>query len=658
MAAQQRNRTVLASALAMLLLASAWPSALLGAPASNTPETAPSNQPFVTIEKGAVASPVDGTLKLRVTVAIDAETSYLESRLQLHRPTGRLIYQKTEIQHDVETGTVTFEYERALDDLDLKPGAYPIEVRVRSDSGEVREWIVPEELLVYDTEREPVPMVLLTRFGCALGSDPEGRFVNNPTATSRTRNEVDALSAYSVANADSSIGMLIAPVVLEEWRRVAEGYEYAGPEGLESVSSDSEVSQDHATTLSLLGTALQTGRLELLDVPYSDPDIVGLQVTGRLDDLGPQFERGLSAYFSAIESTPQPIAGTAEGYLPLGALAAVERRNAQAAIISTQSIAIDAEQSSGAVLAAGSDTVLLVVDDRASMALTSAEATSFARALFDWHLLSDEGAPIIVEVPLGAGSALTVAQLQECMAEVAKAPWIQIISPQEAAAAATGAVILRGELAVESDAPNGYWPEVADSRTKAQALGAATGASDPRAQVAGDASMLAQSRCWAGPDGSWSFADRGRAFAAAATRISDEVLDGVHIAAKDITLSGTRGEVPVSVVNQNEDDLTVTLKTVSDDLMVGDPETDIVTLRPSENLYSIPVDLGSSLSGTLRVQIWSDELLIDEQDVRVQASYLDRLAIIGGVTIVLVGMLLFIRRRVMRTSADTMDDES
>ena len=244
------------------------------------------------------------------------------------------------------------------------------------------------------------------------------------------------------------------------------------------------------------------------------------------------------------------------------------------------------------------------------------------------------------------------------MAEIAKAPWVEMISAQEAAEAATGTAILREDLAVESDAPAGYWPEVADSRVKAQALGAALGTSDPRTQVASDASMLAQSRCWAGPDGSWSFADRGRAFAAAATRVSDEVLDGVSIAAKDITLSGTKGEVPVSVINQNEGDLTVTLKTVSDDLVVDDAAADMVTLRPSENLYSIPVDLGSALSGTLRVQVWSDDLLIDEQDVRVQASYLDRLAIIGGVTIILVGMLLFIRRRVIRASADTMDDES
>jgi hypothetical protein len=231
-----------------------------------------------------------------------------------------------------------------------------------------------------------------------------------------------------------------------------------------------------------------------------------------------------------------------------------------------------------------------------------------------------------------------------------------MISTSDAAAIATETVPLRTELAIESDAPAGYWDQVDEARTKAQALLAAAGVNDSRAQAANDYSLTSQSRCWAGPDESWSFADRGRAYAAAAIRISDEVLDGVHIAAKDITLSGARGEVPVSIINPGQTDLKVTLKTASEDLVVGTAPADIVTLKPSENLFSVPVDLKSSLSGNLEIEVWSDELLIDEQSVRVRASYLDRLAIIGGVAIVLIVMLLYIRRRVLRAPADTMEN--
>ncbi len=368
-------------------------------------------------------------------------------------------------------------------------------------------------------------------------------------------------------------------------------------------------------------------------------------------------ERGLSAYLYAMETTPQPIAATAQGYLPRGALPPLESRATVAAVVSSASVETTEGLTSGAVMAEGSGVALLIVDDRASSALGSAQANAFARALFDWHLEANEGAPIVVDVPLGAGSSLSVTELQECMDEIDDAPWIEMTSAEDAAEEATGTTSLRTGLGVDSDAPPGYWAEVAESRTKAQALVAATGASDPRGQAANDASLLAQSRCWAGPDESWSFADRGRAFASAAIRASDSVLDGVTIAAKDITLSGARGEVPVSIVNQNETELTVTLKTGSDDLTLDAQPAEIVTLRPSENLFSIPVDLKSSLSGTLQIEVWSDELLVDERDVTVRASYLDRLAIIGGVAIVLIVMLLFIRRRVTRGSAANMDEE-
>lgn len=658
MPAPQRNRSLLALATTALLLLSMPPLGSFALPPLSSPEQTPAGEPYVTVSTRTPAVPPDGTLDLKITVEIDRETSYLESRVQLRGSSDQLIYQKTQIQHDVATGTAVFEYDRALEDLALEPGAYPLEMRVRSDSGEVREWLIEDELLVYDDEAEPAEMVILTRFGCSLGSDPEGRFVLDPSSASRTRNELDALAAYAVGHAESSTGLIISPAVLEEWERVAEGYQYVGSEGLVSVDSDSEVSQDHATTLSLLRTALDTGRLELLDVPYSDPDILGLSQTNRLDDLEPQFERGLSAYLASLDIAPLPVAATAEGLLPLGGLAVLEGRETFGAVVTTASIAIDGELSSGPALAAGSDVALLVVDGQASAALASADTRSLMRALFDRHLEEDSGGPVIVEVPLGAGASLTVEELEECMDDIHSAPWIRTVSTQQAVGAAQGSAILRSELDDTSDAPNGYWNEIAESRLHAQALLAAAGTNDSRAQAASDSSMLSQSRCWAGPDDSWVFADRGRAFAAAATRLSDETLDVVSIAAKDITLSGARGDVPVSIVNGGEDELTVTLKTLSDDLTVGGTETEIVTLHPSENLYSIPVDLKSALSGRLRVEVWSDELLIDEQDVTVSASYLDRLAIIGGVAIVLVGMLVFIRRRVLRASADTMEKKS
>ncbi len=84
----------------------------------------------------------------------------------------------------------------------------------------------------------------------------------------------------------------------------------------------------------------------------------------------------------------------------------------------------------------------------------------------------------------------------------------------------------------------------------------------------------------------------------------------------------------------------------------------MVRLSPGENYLTIPVDLQSSLSGGVHLRVFADDLLLDEASVTVRASYLDRLVIVGAVVILLTVLLFFIRRRVRRADADTIEGGS
>ena len=119
--------------LALVVAASVAPLAV-ASPVLTSSESAPGGRPFVTVDKRAVSVPVNGTFGVTVSVEIDKPTGYLESRLQLRNPGGRLIYQKTEVRNEVATGTASLAYSRELGDLDLDPGVYPLEIRVRSDA--------------------------------------------------------------------------------------------------------------------------------------------------------------------------------------------------------------------------------------------------------------------------------------------------------------------------------------------------------------------------------------------------------------------------------------------------------------------------------------------------------------------------------------------
>ena len=71
-------------------------------------------------------------------------------------------------------------------------------------------------------------------------------------------------------------------------------------------------------------------------------------------------------------------------------------------------------------------------------------------------------------------------------------------------------------------------------------------------------------------------------------------------------------------------------------------------------LPHLPVDLGNSLADELLVTVQAGDVTVAEASVRVQASYIDRLATVLMVVIVLAVLLVIIRRRVSRPVADTI----
>ncbi len=122
-----------------------------------------------------------------------------------------------------------------------------------------------------------------------------------------------------------------------------------------------------------------------------------------------------------------------------------------------------------------------------------------------------------------------------------------------------------------------------------------------------------------------------------------------------MTFAGKRGEVPVSITNTTKNTLEVVVRAAAsgDAQVVGSPLIKTV-LRPQETFVPIPVDMRSALSSKLKVEVLAGDVVLARTTVNVQASYLDRIAIIGGIVLVLGGLLIFIVRRVR--GAETADE--
>ncbi len=616
----------------------------------------------VSLDATAVAVPTDGAFSYDATVVLARPAPFLQARLRIRRPSGRLLYQKTFVKSNVPAGPVVFTFARTIADLDLRPDVYPVELSVLSEGNPPNAWEVPEALRVYDPASKPLRVAVVVKVSSPPAIDPEGRFVTDPGLETVARDEVVALANSILRDARLRATIAIAPELLQEWKAISSGYTYAGTAGLEKVGANTTVPTAYGGALQQLGLAVATGRLELLDVPYADPDIAGLSSTRRESDLEDHYRLGAAAYAASVDETASSGTFTARGCLTLAAAREATAHGMHYALVSTRYVRGTEETApAGAVTSPKIPLALLIPDAPLGAVLRSGTATSAVATMFERALkIADESSTALpVAIDVGPGRSNTVAGLVQRITPLLDQPWVTFVTAKTAAATAreNGDVTLARSANPPRNTPPGWWSSTSASRRYADALASVLGPGDPDGTTAVSDSLIAQSATWAGPDGKWALADRGRAFSAAALRRAQGILDAVSVSARDLTLSGSSGTVPFSITNDSGRPLTVVLRLTTQKLTLGSQSLREQMLLPAENYVTVPVELRSAAEGRLRLQVVADTLVIASTLVTVRASYLDRLAIVGAVAVVLGVMLFYIRRRVNRAEDEEEADD-
>ena len=182
------------------------------------------------LESSSVAVPLAGTFGYTAHVRLSEPASYLQTRLQVRHPTGKLVYQRTMVENSAPAGTMSYSFGRALDGLGLRPGAYPVTLSVSADmAGSTQETEVASDLLVYDVEvdcgtcsgggarpRQPPvgpPGSVCDRPGLARSRDSPRRRRPHRSAV--------------IGDPGARIVMGVPPVLLAEWKRLSGGYSLA-----------------------------------------------------------------------------------------------------------------------------------------------------------------------------------------------------------------------------------------------------------------------------------------------------------------------------------------------------------------------------------------------------------------------------------------------
>lgn len=616
------------------LVALALGITVLPVSATAAEQTVPAQSVGVAVVQPTPSVASSGVLRADVAVTLSAPAEYLEVRLRLKGPAGNLVYQKTEVRSNVGAGRIPVAYEYDLARLGLTSGSYPIEIRVLATGSEPT--FAESRLLVTDPAQTAVPVAVVLRLTGTPMTGPDGRMLRDPATDTRLRDDIAFIAQLATAR-NEPLALSLPPVLLEDLARVASGYETTA--GV-VVDAGAETPAGYRAALEDLRRAVSSGTVTLIATPYALPDAAGIQAIGGAgDDFGVHWTRGDALVFATLGSAASTGTVDLGATLTSAALASAAERGAGSVLAGPDALAsVEGSITAGVYRVTGSEVAIVCVADDVAAAVR--DETAFYDALFEHR----DGAGLVIALDIGPGGGshapTTIAHTLDWLG---RASWLRVT---DMAAATRGEAKAASLARAASGAPEGYWESVGTARQAAEAYALAAGPDDASGDAARRAVLVAESSLWAGADGSWAHAADGAAFAAHASAFVAERFALVRVDAKDVTLAGRRGEIPFTVVNGTDLPLTLTIVATPAHEGASAPSM-TVTLERADNYLTLPVDLGASFGDEYTIVARSGAMTVAGVKVAVRASYIDRLAVVGMVVVVLVVLLIYIRKRML-----------
>ena len=650
----RRAVALMVTALALLAVVSPARSA-----PSATTTTASPVPPTVALSASLVAStptvPTGGTFGYTAEVRLRERASYLQTVLEVFRPSGQLLFKRTRVANGVKPGTRRFSFERGLTDaLALEPGSYPVRLTVGADiAGSTVTTETTGTLRVYAKDGPRVRIALIARVTGSPMAAPDGRFAVDPATSTGAREAVGRISRRVLADGDARVTLAVPPVLLAEWRRLSGGYTLA--DGT-VVRPDSPVPVAYNSTLADLKAAIGTNRLELVSLGYSDPNLTDLANHGLAKDVGPQYDAGLSAVFQSLEVTPSAGTATAGGCVPPNAVGVLAEKGIRYVLVDPSCVRTGKRRPDSGVYSVSKEKLrALVGDNDAAAALGTGEPDLAVEHAFA-RLSRSPAQPLVLSIGIDGDSFTATDSIGAALSAFEAQPWIQLTNARSLRPPPGASKVRLAAGRSTPKAPKGFWKTVAKSSAYAGGYYAALGASDPGATNASQQSLVAEGSAWAAPNGAWASASRGLDFAQASLKTTQPVLDSVTVKVESITLSGSTGEIPITIVNGSEKTLNVQVKVTSTGgVRVGSTTTIPTTLPPQETYLEVPVEMQVGRPGKLAVEVSAGGLELARKSVTVRASQLDRLVTGGAVALALLTMLVFIVRRTRAAEAGSRD---
>jgi len=189
---------------------------------------------------------------------------------------------------------------------------YPLRAQLYSDFEPIADLTTS---IVYIDDRPQVPLnVALTAvLDAPLVLGPAGVFQDDALERALAPGGWLRTTVSALNDIPMPVTLAVSPILLEQLRAMADGYQVAEPGGLREIAADDGGARRAASVLERIGTVARRETTQLIALPYASPSIPVLAAAGLQEELERQLNRGRATVASILGAEPSPSLGWPPG---------------------------------------------------------------------------------------------------------------------------------------------------------------------------------------------------------------------------------------------------------------------------------------------------------------------------------------------------------
>lgn len=579
------------------------------------------------------------------------------------------LYRKSWRRYYVPPGGANLKFVKSISSLKLSEGAYPVRVFVLQRGVEVAQArttlaIVDEHAL---EDYRPLGVILVWPLHERARFNHKGIFVDNKIVEDSNTDinnpgvyyrHLTALAQYP----SIQITMAATPILIEQMAEMRKGYRVLRNGKVELKTGEAKEVKDVATVFDRYSELFSSEQMALLSTPYAFTSLPLLADSGWDRDARLQVVKGREAIMETFELDSLAPSIYLPGLsLTSDSIAYLAKEGIENTILSGKTFKriISAEEgdiyNSYRVQDTENNRITVIFrDDIASEAIGLEESEEATRGLMGRLAeiyLNNPGKQKIVAVVAEPGEQPSREKLENLYRNLQQATWIKTITLEDGIRLAppSSRPLMMLDIPIEDNYISvQYRKRLGSSRKAYEMFAQVVESSNPILKKLERELLISEGWDWT-HSSDLSTVNLGLDFVENIERVVKTELGKVRILSQgSIALSTLSGKIPIAVFNKADYSFRMIVKVESDNFSFSKGSSQMVELKPKENILSFNVTAYGPGTFPLKASILSDSDVVDQETFTIKAMSFTRTFFFVSVLLIAAIFLYFIIRFYVR----------